>query len=96
MENNRLQWDVFGKQRLVSCAIFPSCFLFPGSLRLLLFQLHEHLSFHDALQKFKRHEYGDFYQNSKFHKAFYKNYWKIKDATMFLCDILFCHVHSLG
>lgn len=32
VENNRLQWDVFGKQRLGSHAISPSCFLFPGPL----------------------------------------------------------------
>lgn len=34
VENNRRQWDVFGKQRLGSYGITPSCFLFPDSLPL--------------------------------------------------------------
>lgn len=37
VENNRRQWDVFGKQRLGSYAITPSCFLFPRSLALSLY-----------------------------------------------------------
>lgn len=42
VENNRLQWDVFGKQRLGSCAIAESCYSLP-MCPFLFFQKHSEM-----------------------------------------------------